>query len=118
MSRKSEAGFTLIEVLAAFSILSLVIITGFRIFSSGLNLINTAESGNEQLAQANAMLLQVYLSQDAGILPPTRTKLRVVKSIVGGGSVEWTNAKPVLIQIRDGDKIVLETIILTRDNTQ
>ncbi len=116
MKCDSECGFTLIEVLVAFSILSLTIIVGFQIFSSGLNRINDVERANERLAQAKALLLQAQLPSEHD--KPIATNLKISKTILANDRVEWTTAKPVLVQVLDGDKVILETIILSRDDLQ
>jgi prepilin-type N-terminal cleavage/methylation domain-containing protein len=116
MKRNSESGFTLIEVLVAFSILSLTIIVGFQIFSSGLNRINGIENANERLAQAKAFLLReqlLSLPSELFAQRPAATNLNLTKKTIAEEKVQWTNANPVLFQVRDGKKILLETIILS-----
>jgi prepilin-type N-terminal cleavage/methylation domain-containing protein len=116
MKRRSESGFTLIEVLVAFAILSLTIIVGFQIFLSGLNRINAAEIANERLSQAKVLLHQVQMPSDPDARPPTGQDFRITKTLVVAEKIEWTNVRPALIQVRDGNEIILETIILTHDN--
>lgn len=118
MKRNGESGFTLIEVLVAFSILSLTIIVGFQILSSGLNRINGVENANKRLAQAKALLFReqlLSLPSDLVAQQPAATNLNLIRKTIAGEKVQWTNANPVLLQVRDGKKILLETIVLSQE---
>ena len=113
MKSDSEGGFTLIEVLVAFSILSLTIIVGIQIFSSGLNRIDAVEGANDRLAQAKALLVQVQLGTEFDALSTAATNLKISRTILANEGVNWTNLKPVRVQVLEGDKVILETIILS-----
>jgi prepilin-type N-terminal cleavage/methylation domain-containing protein len=115
MTRNSQSGFTLIEVLVAFSILSLTIIVGFQIFSSGLHRIRSAGEVSARLEAAKTVLAQETLGvrpqQDSG----ANGDLEIIKTTATNETPQWTKVIPVRVQVRDGNSLLLETIVLTHE---
>jgi prepilin-type N-terminal cleavage/methylation domain-containing protein len=94
-------GFSLIEVLVAFAILSIVIITGLRILGDATRRVKQIEDRTTELAAARA-------SMDLTENP------NLVTTPIPGESVNWTEYAPVLRQVKREDQTVLETIVLER----
>jgi prepilin-type N-terminal cleavage/methylation domain-containing protein len=115
MIRNDESGFTLIEVLVAFSILSLTILAGLRIFSSGLYRIIGTEEDSARLEMARAMLAHEMLGSRPQVGSALRVQLGIVRSAATTETPQWTRVKPVLVQIREGNHVLLETIVLARE---
>jgi prepilin-type N-terminal cleavage/methylation domain-containing protein len=94
-------GFSLIEVLVAFAILSIVVITGFRILGDATRQVKQIEVRTVELAAA-------------------RTELDLVESPnlvtrpIPGEAVNWTEYVPVLRQVNRADQTLLETIVIER----
>lgn len=64
MTPRGEDGFTLIESLVAFAILSMAIIMSFRIFGEGLQRVNRAEQVKEQLEAAHQEMQRLVAQAD------------------------------------------------------
>jgi prepilin-type N-terminal cleavage/methylation domain-containing protein len=107
MNNNTQSGFTLVEVLVAFAIMSLAVITGFRLFGEGLGRISHVEQRLADVATANAAL---WGQSIAGIRSP------VSRQGLTGETVDWTPMTAKLIAVPIG-KVpskgdVLETIVL------
>jgi prepilin-type N-terminal cleavage/methylation domain-containing protein len=94
-----NSGFSLIEVLVAFAILSIVVITGLRILGDATRRVKQIETRTVELAAART---EMDLVESPNL----------VKRPIPGESVNWTEYTPVLRQIRRGDQTVLETIVI------
>jgi general secretion pathway protein I len=68
--RKRQAGFTLIEIVAAFVILTLVLATSYQIFSAGLQRAGDLEDYTHALAVAQS---QIALSSTGDSFPEGQT---------------------------------------------
>jgi type II secretory pathway pseudopilin PulG len=106
---KSISGFTLVEVLVSFAILSMTIIVGFQIFGEGLSRVVKVERALDETAAAK-QLLSVPLTADA---TPARSKGAVTKQSLAETLPDWTPAHPVLLRAPSrGQGNELETIVI------
>jgi prepilin-type N-terminal cleavage/methylation domain-containing protein len=94
-------GFSLIEVLVAFAILSVVIITGLRILGDASRRVKQIEVRTDEIAAAR---VAIDLTESPNL----------VTRVIPGESVNWTEYTPVLRQAKRSDHTVLETIVLER----
>lgn len=105
-----QSGFSLIEVLVAFAIISLIILTGFQVFGDGLRRIDSAEKSLRALNVARLYLdFGDTLSDLEGL--PARQVGRQVETLTGE-AVQWTEAVPELQRIELGGGETLETIVI------
>jgi len=63
MTRKREAGFTLIEIVVAFVMLSLVLATSYQIFTAGLQRAGDLEDSSRALLIAQSQIAQASLGE-------------------------------------------------------
>jgi type II secretory pathway pseudopilin PulG len=109
-----EAGYSLIEVLVAFTILAGAIIMGFQIFGDGLHRISHVEAQVEQLSDAR-LALETFAPLRPGTFPvATAHGRKLVVSIepAAGNPEAWMLTRPYRARISDGDaKPLLETIL-------
>ncbi len=96
-----EEGFSLIEVLVAFAILSIVIITGLRILGDATRRVKQIEDRTTELAAAKAAM---DLTESPNL----------VITQIPREAVNWTDYAPVLRQVKRADQTVLETIVIER----
>jgi prepilin-type N-terminal cleavage/methylation domain-containing protein len=103
-------GFTLIEVLVAFLIMSMTALAGLQLFSSGLARIGRIDETRRNLEIARALIAS---HEDPATLPD-KWRVKVGPAIYT--APPWTTMEPHLVQVIrtvDGvDAIVLETIEL------
>ena len=117
--KANDQGFTLIEVLVAFAILSVAIISSFQIFSDGLRQIKTAEQRSAEISAARAVLDQFI----------SRPNLNIREEVGLTGSLKWkivvvpmTEISPDILPLRiavsieeqASSRVLLETIILQK----
>ncbi len=103
----SQDGFSLIEVLVAFTILSLTVITGFQIFGDGLSRISRVDSAVNDITAARTSLMAAELGQ--------KSDAAVTRTVLENETVDWTKNKPALLQVKRGDNIILETIVIVNE---
>jgi prepilin-type N-terminal cleavage/methylation domain-containing protein len=110
-------GFTLIEVLVAFAILSLVVIASFRIFADGVQRVTAVE---QRLAEAAIAQSLVDEFRQYGQIQP-RPGFLVSVEKVSSDAVDWTTIQPHRIRIahsRNPEVPLLETIIMRDQGRQ
>jgi type II secretory pathway pseudopilin PulG len=106
---KSISGFTLVEVLVSFAILSMTIIAGFQIFGEGLSRVSRVEKALDETAAAKQML---SLPLTANVTP-TSSKEGLVKQSLTETLPDWTLAHPILLRAPSrGQGNELETIVI------
>ena len=106
---KSISGFTLIEVLVSFAILSMTIIVGFQIFGEGLSRVSRVEKALDETAAAK-QLLSLPSAKDA---PPALSKGSVTRQPITELMPDWTPAHPILLRVPSrGQGDELETIVI------
>jgi prepilin-type N-terminal cleavage/methylation domain-containing protein len=104
---KSNSGFTLLEVLVSFAILSMTVIVGFQVFGEGLSRVARVEKVLDETALAKHML---SLPLSAGGAPATGP---LVKQAITEVPPDWTPARPILLRMRSGDQgNEFETIVI------
>ncbi len=91
----NSRGFSLLEVLAAFVILSLVATALFRLFSTSLNNVSAAEEWSRALLVAQSQL------EVAAAVQPLRVQDE--RGVDESGKVRWT-AKVVMYTVPDVDQ--------------
>lgn len=88
----TSSGFTLLEVLVAFVILSLTAITGMQIYSENLARLARLESSlNETDAAVNALHSTLTCASEG---PDTLADLR--RKVLTGVKADWTTKVPML----------------------
>ncbi len=109
----SMSGFTLVEVLVSFAILSMTIIVGFQIFGEGLSRVSRVEKALDETAAAK-QLLSVPLTEGG---PSAFSKGAVIQQPIAEVMPDWTSARPILLRVpsrgqgnEQGDE--LETIVI------
>jgi general secretion pathway protein I len=108
-----QAGFTLVEVLVAFAILSLTVIAGFNILADSVKRTEQIEQRLELLAAAKQELTRV----EAGLESRTAAdpRLRVSIAPLGGDAGEQGAARPQLVRIwaaDEGAAPLLESVVI------
>jgi prepilin-type N-terminal cleavage/methylation domain-containing protein len=104
---KSEDGFTLVEVLVSFAILSILLITTSGAFTDGLRRLSITEETRSRLDQAAQLLAQIESGGGLAAVPGFRvTRQRLTTD-------QFQHAS-VLVRIFDGDATepLLETIVV------
>lgn len=96
-----NGGFSLIEILVAFAILSIVVITGLRILGDATRRVKQIEVRTTELEAARVAMDQT-VSPNLVTLP------------IAGETVNWTDYVPVLRQVKHADQTVLETIVIEK----
>lgn len=94
-TRSASRGFSLLEVLAAFVILSLVATALFRLFSASLNNVSAAEEWSRALLVAESQLETAASTQPLKVLDE--------RGVDDSGKVRWT-AKVTLYTVPDVDQ--------------
>jgi type II secretory pathway component PulJ len=106
---KSISGFTLIEVLVSFAILSMTIIVGFQIFGEGLSRVSRVEKALDETAAAKQMLSLPLTEAE----PPALSREAVTKQSLTETLPDWTSAHPILLRVPSrGQGDELETIVI------
>ena len=116
--REREAGFSLIEVLVAFTILASAVIMGFQIFGDGLRRVAHAERQVELLNDAR-LILETFAPLRPGAFPVTAAhgrRLIIAIEPVAGKPEDWVLTRPYRASVWDGPerdvKPLLETILV------
>ncbi len=103
-------GFTLIEVLVAFVIVSMTVLAGLQLFSGGLARISRIEEKRHELETAQSLVA----SHDDNVNLPAGWRVVIGRRL--DAPVSWTPIEPHLVQVIhtvDGvDHVVLESIEL------
>jgi prepilin-type N-terminal cleavage/methylation domain-containing protein len=99
-------GFTLIEVLVSFAILSITVIVGFQIYSENLARIAKIETAMETASAAKRSLSLVGDVE----APPDLRKTRLTETLP-----DWTSTRPILYRVAPaGQNLVYETVRVDR----
>jgi prepilin-type N-terminal cleavage/methylation domain-containing protein len=112
MIQSDNQGFTLVEVLVAFAILSITILTGFQIFSDGLVRLARVEDAVARNAAARAALVDPANANNTVTL-----KVKVERSTIQSESANWTELRPILLRAKPSDEnsaVEFETIVIGR----
>jgi prepilin-type N-terminal cleavage/methylation domain-containing protein len=106
-----QAGFSLVEVLVAFTILSVTIIAGLNILGDGVRQTGQVEKRLEILAAAKKELTRIEAGAPAGV--DAGPRLRVSMTPLGGNAGEPGVAQPQVVRIwaADGGSAPLLTSI-------
>ena len=98
-------GFTLLETLVAFVILSLVTITGFTLLGDSFRAVGHVESRARLQAEANDLLAQLVRMKvsSSPALKVAETELRRSND---------SRQQPVRIRISSGDTVLIDTVVV------
>jgi prepilin-type N-terminal cleavage/methylation domain-containing protein len=109
----SQEGFSLIEVLVAFTILSITIIVGHEIASDGLDKVRQAERERDILADVRSLfaMQQVGIEIDRSARD-TGSDVGLSFRRLSNAPVTWTPQRPTLLQVKSNDKVIAETVII------
>jgi type II secretory pathway pseudopilin PulG len=99
-----EEGFSLVEVLVAFTILAAAVIAGFQIFGDGLRRIGRAGSYLNLVEDARASLdtLSAIEPGQYAIVSARGRDLRIVVSAVAGDPEPWPLVRPYRVRVWNG----------------
>jgi prepilin-type N-terminal cleavage/methylation domain-containing protein len=107
---KRQDGFTLIEILVAFVIMSMTVLAGLQLFSSGVARVTRINDTRHSMELARTL---IESGETSGSLP---SGWRIVVGPPLDTSASWTTLAPRLVQVvetQNGvDHVVLETIEL------
>ncbi len=107
----NDDGFTLVEVLVAFAIMTLVLILSFDSFSEGLFRLSRAEQTRRDITEAQQILTTLETSGAFDPGPAWRIEEQVLDT---GSRATLLKRKLVKIYKADNTAPLLETILLER----
>jgi Tfp pilus assembly protein PilE len=115
-----EQGSALIEVLVAFTILSLVVIAGYQVFSDAINRVNQARERQSELASA-AQVLAAHSFDGPGRMQANTSDGRsfMIDAVaLSPDLAPWAQSRPIRLRIWSGTEAggppLLETIVMSK----
>ena len=117
MSASNHDGFTLLEVLVSFTILSAAIIFAFQISSSGLNTLRAAQERSREFAIVQAELTHRIASgslEDGAVQGQTgAANWRIVTSALNESDTNQIGVRLHVVRAYGGeDRALIETIVM------
>jgi type II secretory pathway pseudopilin PulG len=106
-----EDGFTLVEVLVAFTIMTMVLILSFDSFSEGLFRLSRAEQTRRDITEAQQIMTALETSGSFDPGPAWRIEEQVLET---GARATQLRRRLVRIYKADDAAPILETILLER----
>jgi hypothetical protein len=112
--RSGEAGFSLIEVLVAFTVLTAAVIAGFQIFGDGLGRIGRAASQVALIEGAEASLATFTAIKPGryDVITAHGRALQIVVSPVVGDPEPWAIHRPFHVEVWADRERLLSTIVM------
>jgi prepilin-type N-terminal cleavage/methylation domain-containing protein len=98
-------GFTLLETLVAFVILSLVTITGFTLLGDSFRAVGQVEQRVKLKDEANNLLAQLIRTK-----VPASTTLQVTETVLG--RTKDSNHQPIRLRISSDSIVLVDTVII------
>jgi prepilin-type N-terminal cleavage/methylation domain-containing protein len=98
-------GFTLLETLVAFVILSLVTITGFTLLGDSFRAVGQVEKRVKLQEEADNLLAQLIRTK-----VPSTTRLQVTETELTRGKESFQ--QPIRIRISSGSTVLVDTVII------
>jgi Prokaryotic N-terminal methylation motif len=112
--KSGEEGFSLVEVLVAFVILTAAVIAGFQIFGDGLKRIGRAENRLDMVEDARGVLAAATSFKPGrhAVVSARGRNFQVVVSPVAGDPEAWALVRPHRVAIWSDAELLLDTVVM------